>query len=226
MEFSLFLGFLLLLGIGFGIISSTPLGPINLLVAENYLSKPKIKILPFLAGVILIDSIFGYITYLGFDRFLKDSPEIGTGVGIFGGLAIILLGAIGAYQLLSPKKENEQSKIKIKKSIFLTSSSASFGKGFILCGSNPGFIAFWSWVAFNAKGWTTSLFPNYEIDNLNLILFSIGIVVGDFIWFGFFIYLLKKGAEKYSVNIIKKIRLFISIGLILLGCYTLFSSLL
>lgn len=225
MEFTLFLIFLLSIGIGFGIISSTPLGPINLLVAENYLSKPKIKTLPFLAGVILIDSIFGYITYLGFDRFLKDSPEIGTGIGIFGGLAIILLGAIGAYQLLSPSKKDMESSIKIKKSIFLTSSSASFGKGFILCGSNPGFIAFWSWVAYNAKGWTSNLFPDFEINNINLVLFSIGIIIGDFIWFGFFIFLLKKGAKKYSENIIKKIRLFISLGLIILGAYTLISSL-
>lgn len=224
MEYFLFLGFLLLLGTGFGVISSTPLGPINLLVAENYLSKPKIKILPFLAGVILIDSIFGYITYLGFDRFLEDSPAIGTGVGIFGGLAIILLGSIGAYQLINPSKTPEKSKIVIKKSIFLQSSAASFGKGFVLCGSNPGFIAFWSWVAFNAKGWSVELFPSFEINNFNLLIFSVGIIIGDFIWFGFFIYILKKGAKKYSEKIIKKIRLIISIGLTLLGSYTLFSS--
>lgn len=225
MSFILFLLFLLVLGIGFGIISSTPLGPINLLVAENYLSKPKVKIIPFLSGVILVDSIFGYITFLGFEKFLTDSPEIGSGIGIFGGLCIILLGAVGAYQLMAKKDAKEKSSIKIKKNIFLTSSFASFGKGFVLCGSNPAFIAFWSWVAYNAKNWCNNVYPEYEINNYSLILFSVGIIIGDFIWFGFFAYLLKKGAKKYSSNILYKIRITISFALILLGIYTLWMTL-
>ena len=207
------------LGVGFGIISSTPLGPINLLVAENYLSKPKIKIIPFLFGVIIIDSIFGYLTFLGFEQFLTDTPEIGTGIGVFGGLSITLLGVVGAYQLFMDKNPKASS-IKIKKNIFLKSSVASFGKGFVLCGSNPGFIAFWAWVAYNAQGWIKFLFPDVSINNFNLILFSIGIIVGDCIWFGFFIHLLKKGAKKYNPSVLRNIRLFISFALILLGIYT------
>lgn len=219
----LFLLFLLFLGIGFGVISSTPLGPINLLVAENYLSKPKIQIIPFLFGVIIIDSIFGYLTFLGFDRFLIESPEIGTGIGVFGGLSIILLGVVGAYQLLS-KKESKSSTIKIKKSIFLKLPLASFGKGFVLCGSNPGFIAFWAWVAYNAQGWITKLFPTVNVNHFNLVLFSIGIIIGDFLWFGFFIHLLKKGVKNYNASILIKIRLIISFTLIILGGYTLVES--
>ncbi len=211
------------LGIGFGVISSTPLGPINLLVAENYLSKPKIQIVPFLLGVIIIDSIFGYLTFLGFDRFLTESPRIGTGIGVFGGGCIILLGVIGAYQLLT-KKEAKSSGIEIKKSIFLKSPLASFGKGFVLCGSNPGFIAFWAWVAYNAQGWITSLFPTETINNFNLLLFSFGIIIGDCLWFGFFIHLLKKGTKKYNPNILNRIRLMISFTLIVLGIYTLVES--
>ena len=80
MDFILFLGFILLIGIGFGIISSTPLGPINLLVAENYLSDKKVKIIPFLSGVILIDSIFGYLTFWGFEEFLSDYELIGASI--------------------------------------------------------------------------------------------------------------------------------------------------
>lgn len=218
-----FLFFLLFLGIGFGVISSTPLGPINLLVAENYLNKPKIQIIPFLFGVIIIDSIFGYLTFLGFDRFLIESPEIGTGIGVFGGVSITLLGIIGAYQLIA-KKETKSSSIKIKKSIFLKLPLASFGKGFVLCGSNPGFLAFWAWVAYNAQGWIAKLFPTISINNFNLLIFSLGIIIGDFLWFGFFIHLLKKGAKNYNTSILIKIRLIISFSLIILGIYTLVES--
>lgn len=224
MDFFLFLGFILALGIGFGIISSTPLGPINLLVAENYLSKKKIKIIPFLCGVILIDSIFGYLTFWGFEEFLSDYQIVGTGIGIFGGIAIIALGGIGLYQQFKGK-HNPNKKIELKKNIFLKSSTASFSKGFVLCGSNPGFIAFWSWVAYNAKTWTNQAFPEFEINFYNLILFSIGIIVGDFLWFGIFTYLLKKGARRYSGSIIDKIRTFISWGLIALGLFTVYASL-
>ena len=225
MEFIFFLLFLLSIGIGFGIISSTPLGPINLLVAENYLSEKKVKIAPFLTGVILIDSIFGYLTFWGVDKFLSKYDLLGTGIGIFGGLCIILLGGLGVYQQLNKKGNSEKKEIAIKKNIFLKSSAASFGKGFILCGSNPGFIAFWSWVAFNAKNWTNDAFPQFEIDIYNLMLFPIGIIIGDFIWFGFFSYLLKKGAKKYSAGILDKIRSIISWVLILLGLYTIYASL-
>lgn len=223
MEFTAFLLFLLGLGILFGVISSTPLGPINLLVAENFLSAKKIKIIPFLIGVILIDSIFGYFTFWGFETIFSKYDLLGAGIGIFGGLCIILLGAVGLYQLLS-KKEGKVKSVAIKKSIFLKSSTASFTKGFILCGSNPGFIAFWGWVAYNAKNWSASIFPEHNITEINLLLFSVGIVLGDFIWFGFFIYLLKKGAKKYSDSLLYKVRLIISLALIILGIYTLYAS--
>lgn len=223
MEYLLFLGFILAIGIGFGIISSTPLGPINLLVAENYLSEKKVKIVPFLAGVILIDSIFGYLTFWGFDKFLSEYDMVGAGIGIFGGLAIILLGALGVYQQMKGKK-NPEKKVEIKKNIFLKSSTASFSKGFILCGSNPGFIAFWSWVAYNAKNWTGNTFPEFEINFYNLLLFPIGIILGDILWFGLFTVLLKRGARRYSGSIIDKIRIIISWGLIALGLYTLYAS--
>jgi len=224
MDFILFLGFIFLIGIGFGIISSTPLGPINLLVAENYLSEKKIKIIPFLSGVILIDSIFGYLTFWGFEEFLSDYELIGAGIGIFGGIAIIAIGIIGIYQQIRGK-HNIKKKIEIKRNIFLKSSTASFSKGFILCGSNPGFIAFWGWVAYNAKNWTGQAFPQFEINFFNLILFPIGIIFGDFLWFGLFTYLLKKGARRYSGSIIDKIRTFISWGLIALGLFTVYASL-
>lgn len=223
MEYFLFLGFILSIGIGFGIISSTPLGPINLLVAENYLSEKKVKIVPFLSGVILIDSIFGYLTFWGFEKFLSDYDMVGAGIGIFGGLAIVVLGALGVYQ--QKKGKSGEKKIEIKKNIFLKSSTASFSKGFVLCGSNPGFIAFWGWVAYNAKNWTTDSFPEFDLNIYNLLLFPTGIIIGDFLWFGLFTYLLKKGARRYSGSLIDKIRTLISWGLIALGLFTLYASL-
>lgn len=225
MEYSFFLFFLLSIGFLFGIISSTPLGPINLLVAENYLAEKKVKIIPFLFGVILVDAIFGYLTFWGFDKYLSDFEMLGSGIGIIGGLAIILLGVLGAYQIHNNDKKSDSDKDeKAKKKFFANSSTASFSKGFFLCASNPGFIAFWSWVAFNAKNWTNAYFPDQTIGFYNLAPFPIGIILGDFLWFGFFTYLLKKGAKKYSSNILDKIRLVISYGLILLGIYTLYIS--
>tara|TARA_B100000963_G_C22557132_1_gene639580 strand:+ start:402 stop:1082 length:681 start_codon:yes stop_codon:yes gene_type:complete len=223
MDIFLFLGFILVVGIGFGVISSTPLGPINLLVAENYLGNKKIKIIPFLCGVILIDSIFGYLTFWGFEEFLSDYEIIGAGIGLFGGIAIIALGLLGLYQQFKGK-HNPNKKIDFNKSVFLKSSTASFSKGFVLCGSNPGFIAFWSWVAYNAKTWTNQAFPEFEINFLNLLLFPIGIIIGDFLWFGIFTHLLKKGARRYSGSIIDKIRMLISWGLVALGLFTMYAS--
>lgn len=218
MAISLFYLTLLLLGIGFGFVSSTPLGPINLLVAENYLGHPKIRTKPFLAGVIITDAVFALLAFWGYNEYIKGTT-IGSGIAIIGGLSILLLGVLGLYQILS-KKPQKSSKSKIR-NIFKTSDSANFMKGAFLCGSNPGFIMYWAGVASIIQGIIEEQFPEIPLAFSDLSLFSIGIVAGDFLWFGLFIYLLKKGAKRFSNKIIDKIRLVISVGLTLLGIYTL-----
>lgn len=215
MTFLFFLISLLFIGLIFGFISSTPLGPINLLVAENYFEGKKIKIKPFLFGVIVVDVVFAYLAFWGYHRFLSET-NVGFGIQLIGSIAIIALGALGLIQLF---KKNQP---KLNKKHLSNSPAGNFIKGALLCGSNPGFIIYWIWVAGRIKDWITELFPLQEINIFNSLLINVGVVLGDFIWFMVFIYFLKLGAKKMKSNLLFYVRLTISIFLIILGISSLF----
>ena len=212
---TLFLFTLLITGIVFGFISSTPLGPINLLVAENYFEGKKIKIKPFLAGVIIVDAVFAYLAFWGYHKFLSDT-KVGIGIQIVGATAVIFLGVIGLIKLYQ-KGNPKHNKKHLSKS-----NTANFFKGAFLCGSNPGFIIYWMWVAGQIKHGFEVYFPEGEITLFNSILINLGIVLGDFIWFYVFIALLKIGAKKMKSNILFYLRLVISLFLIGLGISSVF----
>jgi threonine/homoserine/homoserine lactone efflux protein len=212
---SIFFVTLLITGIVFGFISSTPLGPINLLVAENYFESKKIKIKPFLVGVILIDATFAYLAFWGYHKFLSETT-LGIGIQIIGAIAVIFLGAIGLIKLYKKGKPKHNKKHLSK------SNTANFLKGAFLCGSNPGFIIYWMWVAGQIKIGFETYLPESQINYFNSSLINIGIILGDIIWFYLFIRLLKVGAKKMKSSLLFYLRLVISLFLVALGISSLF----
>ena len=62
-------------------------------------------------------------------------------------------------------------------------------------------------------------YDNYDFENYFYLLVLLGIVIGEVLWFLFFIRLLKIGAQKFSNNILFYIRFIISTLIVLLGLY-------
>lgn len=202
----------LILGVICGVFSSTPPGPINLLIADSVLGGKKINIKSFLGGIILIDMIFALIAIWGYYTFLEGT-NFGYYLAIFGGLLLMILGAFGLKQTLNPEVD--------KKTDDRFSNTTFFLKGILLMVSNPGFLAFWVIVANQIDQ-----IALHEITTLRTFPFLIGIGLGDLIWFILFIRLLRFGAGKMSFNIIGKTRLGISVLMILLGGFTMIKTLL
>lgn len=202
----------LLIGIICGIFSSTPPGPINLFIADSVLSGKKFNTKSFLGGIILIDMVFALIAVWGYYTFLEGT-DFGYYLAVFGGILLILLGAHGVKQTLKPKID-EKAGNKFSNTTF-------FLKGVLLMVSNPGFLAFWVIVANQIDS-----IAIHEISTLRTFPFLLGIGLGDLLWFILFIRLLRFGTEKMSLRIIGKLRIGISVTMILLGLFTLGKTLL
>ena len=201
-------------GISSGFISSTPLGPINLLVANHYLSHKKLAIIPFIIGIILADVILAFAAFMGYQSLLIGN-SVGAWVGLIGGILVIAFGVIGivaAFNKNKTIKEVEHELPKTAKKI-----SGDFFKGMALCGLNPGLLLFWVSMASLQQGILCDIFG--ELTSLFLIVLLVGITLGEIFWFAFFIKILKFGAKKFSDKILFYLRVIISGVLVILGLY-------
>jgi arginine exporter protein ArgO len=188
---------ILLLGIFAGFVASTPLGPINLVVAESILSKRSVY--AFLAGVVIIDALFATVAMSGFQLWmtsLSSSPVIILGGSVF----FILVGIAG---LVSTRARMPSLPMM-----------GSFLKGILLCGLNPAFFLYWIFVS-------NLIASNYSISLLGIGFFGMGVLIGNIIWFYLFIRLLKFGEGRIGQKWIAIIRSSLSVLLIFLGVYVL-----
>ena len=193
-----------------GIISSTPPGPINLLIADRILSNRKSSFVAFLSGIISIDILFAILAFWGYYQFLSES-NFGVGLSIAGSIFLILLGTISLKNAIETEEELSPQGSQIRSSFV-----RDYIAGFFLCGSNPGFLVWWVFVAtkFESLGLI-------ELDASLMLIIAIGIAIGDLIWFVLYIKLLKIGRNIIANGIIKKLRIVVATFLILLGIITL-----
>jgi threonine/homoserine/homoserine lactone efflux protein len=210
---------LLIIGIALGFIASIPPGPINLLIANHYISNKKLAIIPFIAGIILADDILAFLAFKGYETFLEGNT-IGAWVSLMGGVLVIVFGAIGIFAAFKSVKNAQGSVIELPKP--MGNAWADFFKGVALCGLNPGLLFFWVSVTSLPQGLIADIFG--EPVELNILFFSvllIGITFGEIFWFAFFIKILTYGAKKFGDNILFYLRVILSGILVLLGVYLL-----
>jgi threonine/homoserine/homoserine lactone efflux protein len=205
-----------------GFISSTPLGPINLLVAEHYLHQEKFTIKYFLSGVLFADLLYAFISFWGYYTLVEEFPVEKYVIPI-GSTFIIALGVLSLLGLL---KRKDGTPVKPKKKVTkIASPMWSFVQGSFLCIANPGFLIYWVYMASTQQKMFGDIL-NYreQPTSIMLVLVLLGVLIGDLIWFGSFIKLLKFGAKKMGVGIIKRIRFLISLVLIGMGVFFLVSQ--
>ncbi len=221
-DVTLLLAGFLAFGVVAGFISSTPLGPINLLVAEHYLHQAKFKIIYFLGGVLFADLLYAFIAFWGYYTLVNELP-IEKYVIPVGSTFIIALGALSLLGLL--KRRDGTPLKKKKKNVKIASPAWSFVQGVFLCAANPAFLIYWIYMASTQQKMFTELLQySAAPSSIMLALVLAGVIVGDLIWFGSFTKLLKFGAKKMGVKIIEKIRFIIALLLIGMGVFFLVTA--
>lgn len=197
-----------------GILSSTPPGPINLYIADQVLNSKKVPFLPLLSGIIIADVFYAFLAFFGYYTFFKDLT-FGPILVAIGGLFLIFLG-VSTLMKVNEKTEDEDRNV-----IDHPHQGVSFMKGLMLCGTNPGFLVFWLFIASQFKQYGLG-----EISLLSGLIILKGIAIGDLLWFQLFIRLLKKGADAVNSGVITLMRGGIAIILIGIGLYTIYNALL
>ncbi|HRK02537.1 MAG TPA: LysE family transporter [Oligoflexia bacterium] len=152
-----------------GIVSSAPIGPINLQVLQMHRSGR--STFAFVLGVVLADVALAGLAYFGYAKFIsKQQTEY---LFLIAGFLLICLGLKEHLQ----RKQPPRTDVRMREARF---RHFDFWFGASICLSNPTFLAFWVL-------WTTSTLPVFSpsATALTPVVFLSGIFMGDFLWFSF-----------------------------------------
>lgn len=193
-----------------GFLSSTPLGPINLWVVDHKLSKsPRTSLFLFLTAVIMVDMAFACFSLWGHFELLEESSEI-KWAGILSGCFTAALGFILIRKALKPNIDRNPN-IKLN-------NYSSIIQGFVLTAANPAFLLFWLYVANQIM---------LRIDNSlsfhELLVFLLGVMVGDILWFTLFSLILSKLSKNSQDSTLQRVRMAVGMIFLCLGLIGVFS---
>ena len=166
---------LFLMGLGSGFVSSTPLGPINLYVANALASRVRRTVLWFVAGVIAADVAYAGLAFFGFHSAIYHGSLMTKIVGIAGGLFLVALGVL-ALRALHRRAESPADETPTAPTP--RGRARAFALGAFLCGSNPCFLLFWISVLRFAQGVVA-----FDTTIPGLACFLTGVAAGDSLWF-------------------------------------------
>ncbi len=207
-------GILLLAGLVSGFCSSAPLGPINLWLVEAVIGNSKKAIIWFLSGVLIVDITFVSLAVWGYYEYINGSHFVSR-AQFAAGIFLIVIGIMSFLNLYRTKGAGTIHAIATKTS----SPVKNFIMGGALCGSNPGFLMFWLFVVnFLNQSFTL------EMSMVPHLLFLIGVVAGDSLWFGLLIKLVAKGLTLAKPHILLNIRYAISWSYLGFGGFAIWHS--
>lgn len=209
---ALFLGeYLLIFGIGLimAFLASAPVGPVNLYLANYMLTKPHKAVQNYIWGVITADFTYIGIASGAYFFWLQDSGiTLSPFWSIFSGVFIVILGLITLFK-------NQIPLFKQAKLHPILSNHSDFGFGLMVCGSNVLLLMFW--------GFMSSILANngMEINTLGkFLIWLMGILVGDLLWFKGFVWFLQPKLNKLSLTWTHRLQYLIAFSLIVLGLLT------
>jgi threonine/homoserine/homoserine lactone efflux protein len=196
---------ILTLGLIFGFLSSSPPGTINLWISNQTLNHRKESVW-FLCGIIVADCTYASLAVWGYYSLIEGTM-IEKAILAIGALCVIVMGVM---TLLTKSKEAK---------VDLTMSAKplqQFALGLLMCGGNPTFLVFWIF----AVGVLEERF-HLKINGLSLLLFNVGIAIGDYFWFRFLITIVKKFREKITQKYLLLINRVVGVTFMVIGSIAL-----
>lgn len=190
-----------------GFLSSTPLGVINLWVADATLARP-VTLPPwsFISGVIAADLIWAGLAAWGYHTFVQGSV-VAHWLEIGGGLFLAVLG-IGS--LLKRRTPSRQSLAAVDQP---PGNAKDATLGFVMCASNPAFLVFWVFALQEVE-----VRLGLDPGPWEAAFFVIGAGVGDAGWFRVLLWILRKTRSSVTTKPFKIARqvvagLFVAVGI-------------
>jgi len=201
---------MLLAGLLGGLLSSAPLGVINLWITDKALAGTSRGLWWFIAGVVCADMAYAGVAAWGYHTFLQGSQAWPI-LEIVGGLLLVGLG------VLNLRKKTEKPK---REAMLGLTPWRDFAFGAFMCGSNPAFLMFWVFLVGEVET-RLGLFP----DELGTALFVVGTGVGDLLWFRLLLWLVNRGKRTaMAPRILAPARLVIACVFVVAGSVALYKG--
>ncbi len=210
---------LLMVGVISGVISSVPIGPTNLWIANALLppKKPRLNLFCFVSAITLMDTLYALIAFWGYYSVLKETA-FGIGLGFTVAIGLMVLGI---YEIFDSKRHTKMGQ-ETMASVSPNSPPKALGDLFIgiLLGANPTFIIYWLAVAHVCDD-----FGIHHLDTGFALVVCLGVVLGDTLWYGSLITLLKRGLHLISGSFIVRLRSMIGFGFVAFGLALIYGML-
>jgi threonine/homoserine/homoserine lactone efflux protein len=174
-------------GLFIGFLMCIPIGPINVWVINTYLKKSSTRALSIAFGGSLMDLCYFYLILSGLSFFTLD-PKITM---ILKSVGIVFIFILGVKEIINKTIEvNKVSEGETPKGIL-----KGILLGILIYTSNPTLI-----LTMAGLGTFVKSLELFKFNQLNIILISIGLSLGSFLWFIFLI----KIVERYKETIRNK----------------------
>lgn len=197
------------LGIGIGLISSMPLGPINLTLITTALRSEMQRSTAMAAVVALVDGGYAFAAVSALS-VLRNSVALRVSIGLAGALVVV---GYGVYLALSRNQSSlAVGEYRIPPSYRHLSVGALTGVALYV--SNPTFVVFWLSTAGALHSWFSVPAPL-----LNRMLFGIGVAIGTGLWFGILLSVVRNTSIFISPPVARRLSLIASCLLIGFGSY-------
>jgi threonine/homoserine/homoserine lactone efflux protein len=159
-----------MVGLVIGFLMCIPVGPINVLVINTQINKSSSRALAIAFGGSLMDLVYFLIVLSGLS-FFTFSANVTLYLKLAG---IILIFILGLKDFLV--KENKKSKKEVKDNA--VGIFASFLLGVIIYTSNPALL-----LTMTGLGAFIKSLDWFEMTKTNIIITSVALSLGSFLWF-------------------------------------------
>jgi threonine/homoserine/homoserine lactone efflux protein len=195
-----------------GVVSSAPIGPINLWVADATLRKQDRTLAAFLSGVILCDVGYAALAAWGHRAVVGDA-RVGALLSLMTGGVLMVVGAI-----MIRRAGAEQRPVPSRPVPF--TPARHFLLGTIMMGGNPAFLMFWvfvvDFVALQIGG---------PLRSGLLVPFLAGVIIGDALWFAFLTGMVGSGSPLLGTVARQRLERALALGFIAAGIYSIMRGL-
>jgi threonine/homoserine/homoserine lactone efflux protein len=195
-----------------GIVSSAPIGPINLWVADATLRGQDRTLTGFLGGVILCDVAYAALAAWGYHAVAQDG-RTAAWLSLLAGGVLIVLGLV-----MTARAGAEQRPAPGRPAPF--TPARHFLLGTIMMGGNPAFLMFWVFVV-DLVSWQIG----GPIRSGLLVPLLAGVIIGDALWFAFLTRLVRSGSALLGAVARPRFERVLALGFVAAGIYSIMHGL-
>jgi threonine/homoserine/homoserine lactone efflux protein len=202
------------LGAGWGLVSSIPIGPINLTIIGTALKANVQRSVAIACAVAVVDGIYAFIAASAISM-PNWSMRVWQNSGLCGA---ILITGYGFYLIFGDRPTRSETE-PVRIPVLHRDLGLGALTGVALYVSNPTFMLFWLGAVGTSRLWSPNILAG------NQYLFGAGAILGTSTWFLFLLYKVRRSSVLASA--ISRKRLSITGGwlLVAFGAYALIASL-